>query len=109
MTDKFAIPSDLSPRACEAAEIILAQVRNMGLEDDISGRMFYSPSEWRERGERFGLNADLIVVHDDGFKLAPFHAAKQELGKKGFYYEEAETWYSVVLNESLFDRTKRGE
>ena len=103
MNNCFAIPPDSTPRAREAAEIILAEASVLGFTGEGSSRMFYSNAEWRERGERYGRNADLIVVHDDTGMLGVLRAAKAELERKGFYCEGAETWYSIVLNQPLYE------
>jgi hypothetical protein len=104
MQDTFAIPDDITPRAREAAEIILAQARALNISAEGEGRLFYTPAEWRKRGERYGLNADLIVVHEDGLKLAILNAARSDLEKRRFYCEEAETWYSIILNQPLGEK-----
>ena len=69
-------------------------------------RAFYSPKEWKERGEDYGLTSELILVHDGG-DLAPYcnldyeeykmHDALYEfLKSKGYYLESCTCWYSAV-------------
>jgi len=69
-------------------------------------KAFYSPSEWVKRGEQFGHNSELIVVHDGG-DLAPWFnwAYEQDalvaclvsaLAEHGLYYESCECWYSAI-------------
>lgn len=69
-------------------------------------RAFYSPKEWRERGESYGQQSVLILCHDGG-DLAPLcnwdyecyksmEAFKDFLRQKGFYVEQCTSWYSAV-------------
>ena len=37
----------------------------------IPDSIFYTPEEWNERGEEYGLESKLIVTHDGG-EVAPF-------------------------------------
>jgi hypothetical protein len=69
----FDIPDGLSDRGHKAAEQIVALARNHFGADSSGGgcRAFYTPAEWRERSEEYGLESELIVVHDGG-DLAPF-------------------------------------
>lgn len=67
---------------------------------------FYSPDKWKQRGERFGTNSLLVIVHDGG-DLAPFcnldycnHRCVERLAarlqKLGLFVEQCTSWYSAV-------------
>ena len=71
-------------------------------------RAFYSPKEWADRGELYGLGSVLIVVYDGG-EVGPYFSLDHSyptyaqhtkmfkaLDKAGFYPEEACTWYAAV-------------
>ena len=70
-------------------------------------KAFYSAKEWKERGESYGTNALLVLVHDGG-DLAPlcnwdYECYKQmdEFGKylrekHEVYVEGCTSWYSAV-------------
>jgi len=69
-------------------------------------RAFYGAPEWRTRGEDWGNDAVLVIVHDGG-DLAPFcnwyygqHKCVEELqgllDKLGYYVEQCTSWYSAV-------------
>jgi hypothetical protein len=62
----FEIPEGLSKLGRNAAETIVKTARHrMGADASGGGcRAFYTPEEWKERGESYGLTAKLIVVHD---------------------------------------------
>ena len=73
---------------------------------DTKWRNFYSPREWRARGELYGLQGELIVVHDGG-DLAPFFNPDYEdwdaqsdmnaaLKEAGYYAEPCTTWYTAI-------------
>jgi hypothetical protein len=71
---------------------------------------FYTPEQWKERGETYGTESKLIVCHDGG-DLAKFcnfdycqYAAMDRmsaaLGKIGYYVENCTSWYSAVYRNS---------
>lgn len=73
-------------------------------------RAFYSPKEWKERGEKYGGTSFLIVCHDGG-DLAPYFSLdcqrydeynKMEkfLNEIGFYQEQCTSWYSAIYPKS---------
>ena len=77
----------------------------MGIKNVDGIRIFYSNAEWRERGERYGRNADLIVVHPETDIFRAFRSAISELERKRFHAEQAEELrYSVVLNQPLSEK-----
>lgn len=101
-------PAGLSTAGEKAYEVIMSLVANQ--ESFCTGgcKAFYSPSEWRARGEYYGLSSHLIVVHDGG-DFAPMfnpnylqysaHAEMQEaLSKVGLYAEACTCWYSAIYN-----------
>lgn len=104
----FEIPEDLSPTGKIVAEKILAAAKK-AVEGDIDGggcQAFYSPEEWKLRGESYGQNALLIIVHDGG-DLAPFFNYDYEayalidrmdnaLSELDCYAEQCTSWYSAV-------------
>lgn len=67
---------------------------------------FRSPSEWKERGEKYGTESALIVVYDGGSHRPYFtldeecydlvEKMQQALRKHGMRFEEATTWYGAV-------------
>lgn len=69
-------------------------------------RAFYSPQEWSERGEKYGKESFLVVVHDGG-DLAPYFSLdyqkydqynkmEEALGKIGYFQEQCTSWYSAI-------------
>lgn len=70
-------------------------------------RAFYTPKQWKERGESYGLNSRLIVCHDGG-ALAPLfnprdrgdvqasNAMHDSLRAMGYYVESCTCWYSAI-------------
>ena len=107
MTD-FEIPKGLSPLAQSAAEAIVHTARAFVGETASGGgcKAFYSPAEWRARGEEYGRNSELIVCHD-GSDLARFfnydyndaravEAMQKALKPLGLYSEGCTCWYSAI-------------
>jgi hypothetical protein len=103
-SDDFKIPEGLCSKGEAAAK---ALVKLAGPEGSGGGcRAFYSPQEWRDRGEQYGRDALLVVVHDGG-DLAPmlnFDYCDQRamnrqvaaLAKLGLFAESCTGWYTAV-------------
>lgn len=95
---------NLNPEQEKVAQIVLDV---LGENADTGGcRPFYSPDEWLERGEEYGHNSVLILVHDGG-DLAPYcnwdYCEYEKIDKlsnalevSGYYVEQCTTWYSAV-------------
>ncbi len=72
-------------------------------------QVFWEPAAWKERGEEYGHDSDLIVVHDGG-TYAPYfnyeygdhprysHMHKV-LNKLNCWAEPATSWYTVIYQE----------
>jgi hypothetical protein len=107
--DDFRIPEGLSPKGKRAAEAIVEMLNKHNPEGRISGggcRAFYTPEEWRERGEQYGCDSLLVVCHDGG-DAAPYFNYDYEcyklidcmavhLQKLGLFAEACTTWYTAV-------------
>jgi hypothetical protein len=72
-------------------------------------RTFYSPKEWKERGEKYGLNSCLIICHDGGEFSNLCSYDKQDYGMlekfaenlaiEGYYIEQCTCWYSALYKK----------
>jgi len=92
----------------KVAEIVLGcATEAMGEEPDPCGcKTFYSPLEWKERGEEYGLESELIVVHDGGdfAHLCSYLYNSPKLQERfielleaeGYYIEPCTCWYGAV-------------
>jgi hypothetical protein len=100
------------PAGCEVpAQVVLTVAEKMLGEPVNTGgcRAFYSPQEWEEREEEYGLNADLIVVHDGGDLTEFFdwnrcqyswiEKMSEALEAKGYFVEQCTCWYSAIYKE----------
>jgi len=105
-TTGWVIPGQLSAKGCEAAAVIVAFLKERDISDPCGGGRFYTPDEWAERGEQFGLGSLLIITHDGGEHAPAFNwdyeayglveALRQALLKIGVYVEQCTSWYSAV-------------
>lgn len=89
------------------AKAIMKCVKSDTKKPDSGGcRAFYSPAEWAERGEKYGKESFLVVVHDGG-DLAPYFSLdyqqyeqynkmEETLKEIGFYQEQCTSWYSAI-------------
>jgi len=62
----WEIPTGLSRLGRKAAYVIRDFCKKHGLDDTGGCKVFYTPKQWRERGEKYGCKSELIVVHDGG-------------------------------------------
>lgn len=99
-------PEGLSKDGNRAYDIIMTFLESRGMTDPGGCKTFYSPAEWKSRGEEYGRNSELVIVHDGGDVAAicnmdygnyKLHDALQEaLSTAGFYFEGCTCWYSAV-------------
>jgi hypothetical protein len=108
--DNWAVPAGLSRKARKLALALakLAKERNW----NAGQKVFWSPKEWRNKGEHYGLNAELVILHEGG-DHAPFFSLDycswykdgrydqydeqcKFLREYGFWLEGLYTWSSAV-------------
>ena len=87
-------------------QLILETAKTVLGDVDTTGRSFYTPAEWKSRGEQYGLKSELIVVHDGGDLASFFNpdygswklqsAMNVALEKVGYYAEPCTTWYTAI-------------
>lgn len=107
----LARPENLSPEGNAAYDTILSFLKEIDLMYTGGCKVFYSPEEWKERGEQYGTKSHLVVVYDGGAHGQAFsldHAApsyvhheamRDRLGEIGLYTEECTTWYCAVYSD----------
>ena len=88
------------------AEVIL---KSAGAEDSGGCRAFYTPEEWQDRGEDYGCDSVLIVVHDGGDLARAFNisygddetmgAVYEALKAAGFWSEACTCWYTAIYRD----------
>lgn len=72
--DNLARPEGLSSLGNKAYDLIIETMKARGVgNDDVGCKVFYSPSEWRTRGEEYGNKSELIVVYDGGKHRSMFN------------------------------------
>ena len=98
------MPEGLSSRGQLAYNTI---IQALGELNDTGGcKTFYSPAEWKARGEEYCTKAELIVVYDGG-DVAPFfeydygyyslmEIMSKALEQVGLYSEPGTCWYSGI-------------
>ena len=105
----FAMPTGLDDAGIVAVDTIKALLDQLGMDETGGCKAFYSPAEWKERGEKYGKGSVLIVVHDGG-DLACFfnwnYAAEtgyrmlndmtEALSAEGLYAEQCTGWYTAI-------------
>lgn len=76
------------------------------LADPGGCKTFYSPQEWRDRGEEYGLRSELVVVYDGGGPRSFFEyqglnshlidEMHKALEAVGLYHERCTCWYGAI-------------
>jgi hypothetical protein len=104
------------PEGCEEpAEVILTLARRYICdethEEICTGgcKAFYAPRVWRGRGELYGFNSRLVVVHDGGDLTSFFDCNRENyawiehmqtaLDEAGYFVEQCTCWYSAVYRK----------
>lgn len=107
--DNWAIPTGLSRKARKLAHAI---VKLANKRDWSSGgqKVFWSPKEWKNKGEPYGCGSELIILHEGG-DHAPFFSLDYSsyagsydqyeeqskfLQSHGFWIEGLYTWSSAI-------------
>lgn len=106
MNPDLAIPNGLTAQGKKAAHAILNLLERQDSTYTGGCKAFYSPKEWRERGEAYGTDSVLIVVHDGGDLAYRFNydhgcfglvnEMAGALNEVGFYAEPCTSWYSAI-------------
>lgn len=102
----FEIPERLGQDGIKAAKVITRFFAQARRTNTGGCRTFYSPAEWAERGEEYGCDALLVVVHDGGdvarvvnLDYGDYRRHDRLVGKlaeAGFYMEACTCWYAAV-------------
>lgn len=103
-------PAGLSDKGNAAYEAIVAFLTKNDLTYTGGCKAFYSPAEWKDRGEEYGLESLLIVCHDGGDLSALCygngdHVPLQNafvgaLKAAGLYCQPCTCWYSAIYEIS---------
>jgi len=99
-------PEGLSAKGKKAMGIILRVAKSLEMSYTGGCTPFYSPQEWKERGEKYGRESLLIVCHDGGDLEAffsPYEALdsfaeelRAALEAEGFFFENCTGWYTAI-------------
>ena len=105
----LSCPEGLSAAGRKAYEVIMGVLKDAEMTYTGGCKAFYSPKEWADRGEEYGLKSELIVVYDGGsvgrcFSLdadmmsgyvftTRMHEALAEIG---MFPEECRGWYAAI-------------
>ena len=102
----LACPSGLSPRGQKAWHVITCWLEASDLTYTGGCKAFYSPQEWKARGETYGRESELVVVYDGGDLAAVMsnelgyglrESLSTELGAvAGVYFEDCTNWYAAI-------------
>lgn len=99
-------PEGLSELGEKAYQVIMNVMTKNNMTYTGGCKTFYSPKEWAERGEEYGLDSELIVVYDGG-EVKEFFCYLEEnddcmeimdqaLASVGVYDEPCTCWYSAI-------------
>lgn len=95
----------------EEQQLIARTINQLFPEGPYTGgcRTYYSPEEWRGRGERYGTSSVLIVCHDGGDFAAMFNPdyecydlmeeGRRALDAIGYWAEQCTSWYTAIYRK----------
>jgi len=99
-------PEDICSKGKRAWKVISGFLEESDLTYTGGCKTFYSPKEWRERGEDHGRQSLLVLVYDGGDVYSIFNPddynwdyeskLADKLIKYGLYIEQCTNWYSAV-------------
>ena len=105
----LAKPENLSKDGKKAYSVIRAFLKKFDKEYTGGCKAFYSPQEWKERGEDYGLDAELIVVHDGGDLSHIFNLNYgcyelnenmiETLRENSVWMESCTCWYAAIYKD----------
>jgi hypothetical protein len=105
-TGYLAKPEGLSEMGEQAYDTIIAFLAEKMWGDTGGCKAFYSPQEWRDRGESYGTDSELVVVYDGGdlwyifnmdAMLYEIHEAMMEkFHPLDMFCEACTGWYSAI-------------
>lgn len=105
--DDLACPEGLGDLGKRARAAIVVWLKANDLDHTGGCRAFYSPAEWKARGEEYGITSELVIVHDGG-DLAPVFNIDYEmyelqdrmdievLRPLGLFAEPCTCWYTAI-------------
>jgi hypothetical protein len=96
------------PKAIKAYEAFRAFLVKKGLTYTGGCTTFYTPEEWKARGEKYGTEALFVVVHDGGDvagvcsydhgNYALIEEGTKAMAKVGAYIQQCTGWYSACYD-----------
>ena len=106
----YAKPKGLSADGNKAYAAIIAFLKKNDMTYTGGCKAFFSPQEWAERGEEYGLTSELIVVHDGGDLASIFNLdygnyklydrMVKHLDKSDVWSEGCTCWYTAIYSSN---------
>lgn len=102
----LARPEGLSNLGNSAYDRIMEYLIANDLTNTGGCKAFYSPKEWKERGEDWGIDSELVIVHDGGDHARAFswdyedyktiEGVVEILKPLELFPEQCTCWYSAI-------------
>ena len=104
------IPDGLDKHGLAAVSVVRAVLDQHGATWTGGCRAFYTPAEWTDRGESYGKDSLLIIVHDGGdvggffnydkLRYERIEAMNKALERCGLRAEPCTSWYTAIYATS---------
>ncbi len=108
----YRLPEGLSRHGVRSWFLIMKMLEEQHPEiketspEKINHKYFYSPAEWKARGETYGLSGELVLIHEEGYltgycnldycDYAGYELLIETFSKERTYIEQCTSWYSAV-------------
>lgn len=107
--DAFSIPDTATEEQANLCRVITDWCQRKDLTKTGGCKVFYTPDDWRDRGNVYGRDSVLIISHDGG---ALAHVCNMDYGcyalmeeftqflySHGYYIEACTSWYSAIYHK----------
>jgi len=96
---KIELKSEVAGRAKEAYDKIVSILESEGCEG--SGLIVYSGEDWTARGERYGEDALIVIIHEEGDDCHYF--SMDACYNTGRGYDGYETMFAALRESDLMN------
>lgn len=107
LTNKNLDVSHLNDKQKSIVDIFVKVAKEFTGEVSAELKTFWTPEEWKDKGEDYGTESELVVCYDglNSFShicdtmsgsISAHEKLQDELFKAGYFFEQCTNWYGAV-------------